>query len=115
MNKIKIVNHFSNEDLRIGYEVDGIIPEEKGDMYCPSSPAEVEFTAYFINEKNEIICKVPDELVGYLNLEQRVSENEMVSRQSMKTDAMIEETVERGNRLNPVFDEIFDRLMRRRA
>lgn len=113
MNDKKIVNDFSyDEEVRIGVEIEGFIPMEKGDRYCPSSPAEVEFSAYFINGADEVICKVPDELIGYLGLEQRVTEDVLLSREQLRAEYRAEEMKER---MHPIFQDICNRMIKRRV
>ena len=64
--------------VNIVYDITHYTPSEKGDSYCPPSPAEIEFEAYFANELDEKICKVPDELVEFLKVERDILRREKI-------------------------------------
>ena len=91
MKDVKKIKHFTDEEVKIGVEIDFFEPARDGGRCSPSDPAEVEFRAYFINGADEVICMVPDEMIGYFGLYQRVLEHCILEREQAKVDVMIDD------------------------
>ena len=98
MKHKRIVNNFLCRDANLEYEITGFQPMEKGDMYCPSSPAETEFEVYFLDNNDERICEVPEAMLKYWNLEQEITEEQYRSRIQARAEAYYEDLKYAGRR-----------------